>query len=119
MILAAEYIPSPLQLMLTQKSDSLDSPVFPFFPGKTGDVPIPDSRLAGNRDRDIPVSRFGRERESGPPGAAGRGFPHAKALSLLDTYKPPRRYFFFKNSRRPNLTANAGRSLLPEERSDE
>ena len=85
MILAAEYIPSPLQLMLTQKSDSLDSPVFPFFPGKTGDVPIPDSRLAGNRDRDIPVSRFGRERESGPPGAAGRGFPHAKALSLLDT----------------------------------
>jgi hypothetical protein len=84
MILAAEYIPSPLQLMLTQKSDSLDSPVFPFFPGN-GDVPIPDSRLAGNRDRDIPVSRFGRERESGPPGAAGRGFPHAKALSLLDT----------------------------------
>ncbi len=87
MILAAESIPSPLQLMLVTPELGIgksDSPVHPvFFLEKTGDFkfPIPDSRFpipdsAGNRDREIP--RFPPIRPgtgNRGPGAAGRGFP--------------------------------------------
>ncbi len=79
MILAAESIPSPLQLMLVTPELGIgksDSPVHPgFFSKKPGisssRFPIPDS--AGNRDREIPPIRPGTGNQG--PGAAGRGFP--------------------------------------------
>jgi hypothetical protein len=61
MILAAESIPSPLQLMLVTPESGIgksDSPVHPVFSGKPGisRFPIPDSRFP------IPDSRFDRHR---------------------------------------------------------
>jgi hypothetical protein len=48
-------------------------PRFPRLGSKRGrETPFPDSAESGNGK--LPVSRFGRERETGPPGAAGRGF---------------------------------------------
>jgi hypothetical protein len=87
MILAAEYIPSLLQLMLTQKSDSLDSPVFPFFPfGKNGGCPDPRFPIGRESGSGYPPFPDWPGTGIGVPGAAGWGFPlHAKALSLLDT----------------------------------
>jgi hypothetical protein len=59
MILAAEYTPSPLRLMLGRHSGIGNRiPRFPIFFRESGrDAPIPD--LAGKQG--IPDSRFGRE----------------------------------------------------------
>jgi hypothetical protein len=84
MILAAEYIPSPLQLMLVTHWQEIgfsgDSPRFPSFFG---------GELGGKRG--IPVSRFGRERESGSRGGgpgiswSASGSGSAAELSRLGT----------------------------------
>ncbi len=65
MILAAEYTPSPLRLMLGRHSGIGNRiPRFPVFCRESGrEPPIPD--LAGKRG--IPDSRFGRESGIGVP----------------------------------------------------
>ena len=68
---------------VTRKS-GIGSPVFrvAFFGGIS--PAIPDSPLAGNRESGNAqvraVSRFGRDRESGSPGAVRRGFPGLGSL---------------------------------------
>ena len=81
MILAAEYTPSPLRLMLGRHSGIGNRiPRFPAFCRETGRAsPIPD--LAGKQG--IPDSRFGRERESTGMILAAEYIPSPLRLMLV------------------------------------
>jgi hypothetical protein len=77
MLLAAECIPSLLQLMLGRPSHSGIGNRTPRFPVFGGDFPIPDSRVAGNRESGIgKTGRFpiGRETGIGVPIRRAGGF---------------------------------------------
>jgi hypothetical protein len=72
-MILAEYIPSPLQLTMLLTQEIGFPMIPPFLFGENGG--FPDSRLAGNRDREIPRFPIRPGTGIGVPGAAGRGFP--------------------------------------------
>ena len=108
MILAAEYTPSPLRLLLGRHSGIGNRiPRFPCFCRETGrESPFPD--LAGKQG--TPVSRFGRGRESGSR-FGGPGVSWSEPPGLSDT---ARRWTLPRNLTRPaaRTPAKKGRPVM-------
>ena len=98
MILAAEYIPSPLKLMLVtwEIGFPIPPPVSRFFreTGTPPRFPIRRNRETGGK-QGTPVSRFGRDRESGSRGRRAGDFLVCEShgdnprLSLRAAVAPP------------------------------